>query len=197
MKKVLTFDIDNVNFDTNRLIEEYISSHGIVPRFDDWHYSYLPEDVRAAVYGIFYGEDIGKGDLTSAAAPYYIKEFGAEYDVYFVSARPKEQLWITIDQFARHNIDAPKDRLVLGCSTDKFAELRDLKTILHVDDSDTVIMPRIERNLKHCMISNYRTTSNHYLRPKARWAGNIDDFWRNRDAFLNYSMSGNGVRLRS
>jgi hypothetical protein len=197
MKKVLTFDIDNVIFDTNRLIGEYISSRGIVPRFDDWHYSYLPEDVRAAVYGIFYGEDIGKGEMTSAAVPYYISELGAEYDVYFVSARPKEHFWITVDQFARHNIDAPKDRLILGCSGSKFAELNDLKTILHVDDSDTVIVPRIEHNLNHCMISNHKTVFNHYLRPKARWAGNIDVFWENRAAFLSYSMSGNGVRLRS
>jgi FMN phosphatase YigB (HAD superfamily) len=199
MKSVITFDIDGVVFDTNRLAAEIITSHGLTPRFDDWNFSWLPKNIRSDVYKTYYGEDIKRGPLTSEMLPIYIHILSQDYDIYFVSARPAILLDATIEQFARNGIDITREQLILLDNSNKADVLQDLETVLHIDDSDTVIRSCLKYNLNHCMISNEMTGYNHYLRksPDVRWAKNLDNFWENRNTFIEYPLAKNGIRQRS
>ena len=198
MKQVITFDIDNVVFSTNGLAADIISSYGLTPRFHDWNFNWLPERVRSSLDKIYYSEDIKNGHLTSRALPEYIHTLSQDYDIVFVSARPVKLLNATMEQFSQNKINISRDQLILLDKCNKAGVLKNLKTVLHIDDSDAVIKLCIEHDINHCMISNEMTEFNYYLRkhPKVRWAHNLDGFWENRNAFINYPMTGHGVKQR-
>jgi len=191
-RRALTFDLDDVVFHSKDAIIKFLSARGIAPNFSDFAYRWLPDDVRQELFGYFAMPDFYKTVPTSPNLPMYIETLRKDYDVLFVTARPKSLSWATLQQFADGGIGVEEKEIIfLGLGADKTEALKRIAPILHIDDGAPVIEACLANGINHLMVSNEFTGYNHYLRdePKVRWVKNLDEFWESRDYFINYQAN--------
>ena len=188
-RRAITFDLDDTIFRSCDAIAGFLAARGIAPNTADFGYKWLDPSVREELFGFFSQPGFCTGGLTSPNIPAYIETLRRDYDVFFVTWRPKVLFDATRAQFAECGLDFD-ERSVIFCGplADKAGVLKDIGTTLHVDDGPAAIETCVENGINHLMISNECTKFNWYLRddPRVRWVENPDQFWDARDRFINY-----------
>jgi len=174
---VITIDIDDVIFDTNRPLfrRAYEICGKPFVATTDYAMSNIPDDVRNEFFKLIYSDAIYQGRLCDDRIPYWLNLLMRNpwYKVIFVSARPASQTRGTFAQIRNNGIKLTdtKKLFCVGARQDfsgadimkrsKRDVILEMGSDLHIDDGPHNIAECIDAGIHAVLISNRKTTWNH------------------------------------
>lgn len=166
----ITFDLDDVIFDTRPLFKRAFQNTGYTflkyTEYTDWDLrKCYDDDVVNELLKLFADDIMYKMRVLDKKIPYILNNLMQKpnMEVLFVTERILKQPQKTFNQLLNAGIKCSFEQ-VYDQEGKKSDILRELKPDFHFDDSPRVIKECIEKDIPIVMISNGSTKYNHFLR---------------------------------
>lgn len=172
---VISIDIDDVIQDLNLLIREVckLNNFDYIP-VQTWTFDEYPDYMRKRFYETFHTEKVVHTPFVNNKIKNVINWINENYELHIVSSRSNIIHQSTIEKFAKEFPNILSERIHLVDGGSKIPVLKEINSILHIDDSPKVIQECLDNNINCMMISNENTLYNHSLRNSTMHIKSLD-----------------------